>query len=129
MTGELYADRESINPRAFAVRHLVIQEVKFRKAATPTPGAQEQARLDRVARGVDVSYDGSSHTLVVRCESAEIRRVPLDELPLFSRGDTAAPGNRPLADARHWDTALETNRQVVRALVDTMLASLATGAT
>lgn len=129
MTGELYADRESINPRAFAVRHLVIQEVKFRKAAMPGNDAFQHAQLDRVARGVDVSYDSGSHALVVRCEGVAIRRVLLDELPLYARGDTAVPANQPLTDARRWDSALEKNRQFVRSLVDEMLAGLAVAAT
>ena len=128
MTRELYADRESINPRAFAVRHLVIQEVKFRKAASSAHGTNQHAQLDRVARGVDVSYDGGRHVLVVRCEGTEVRVLPLDALPLYAHGDATSPASQPGADPRRWDSALEKNRQLVRSLVEAMLAGLAVAA-
>ena len=122
MTGELYADRESINPRAFAVRHLVIQEVKFRKLGLTDSAAV--AQLDRVARGVDVIYTSATHTMTVACEGAEIRRIPLDGLALYVHGPhvDAPPG----IDARHWDTALEENRAFVRSMVNEMLQHLST---
>ncbi len=119
----LYHDRESIQPRAFALRHLIIQEVKFRKHAPL--GDAERARLDRIARGVDVDYDATAHAFVVRCEGVEVRRLPFDALTLFQRGDGAAAVQDRATDTRHWDTALERNRALVRDLVTAMASRLA----
>ncbi len=118
----LYHERESIQPRAFAVRHLVIQEVKFRKQRAP--GAALEALLDRVARGVDVEYEAATHAFIIRCERLEIRRMPLAAFALYARGDHTAPHNVPDATARRWDHALESNRARVVTLVDAMLAAL-----
>lgn len=121
----LYHDRESIQPRAFALRHLVIQEVKFRKSAPL--GDAERARLDRIARGVDVDYDATAHAFVLRCEGIEMRRLPLDALTFYRRGDTAAVAQEHATDRQHWDAALERNRALVRDLVTAMALRLATG--
>lgn len=121
MTGDLYTDRDSINPRAFAVRHLIIQEVKFRKGRA---AARDAVVLDRIARGADVVYDGATRQLVVRCEGADIRRIPLNGLTLYARGDGPAPKQLPRDDVRHWDAALEENRRIVHELVDDMAAHI-----
>ena len=93
-----------------------------------THGTNQHAQLDRAARGVDVSYDGGRHVLVVRCEGTEVRVLPLDALPLYAHGDATSPASQPGADPRRWDSALEKNRQLVRSLVDAMLAGLAVAA-
>ena len=123
--GHLYHDRESIQPRAFAVRHLVIQEVKFRKLRVADEA--QRAMLDRVARGADVEYDAATHSFVIRCDGIQIRRAPLDGFALYERGDNKAPHAVPEANVRHWDSALESNRRLVSEIVDAMIASL-TGA-
>lgn len=120
MTGDLYEDRQSINPRAFAVRHLIIQEIKFRKTGSGGGSTNTTAVLDRIARGADVTYDGDSRTLVVRFEGAEVRRIPLGGLELYTRGDVVSATPAQHDDVRHWDVALERNRRVVRELVDAM---------
>lgn len=112
----LYADRDSINPRAFAVRHMIIEEVKFRLRA----GALQRGALERVARGVTVDYDSASRGFVIALEGAEVRRLPLDSLALYHRGDAASAVQERGADVRHWDSALERNRMVIRGLVDEM---------
>jgi hypothetical protein len=112
----LYADRDSINPRAFAVRHMIIEEVKFRLRA----GAPQREALERVARGVTVDYDGASRGFVIALEGAEVRRLPLDGLALYHRGDSTNAVQERGLDVRHWDSALERNRLVIRALVDDM---------
>ena len=123
MNDGLFHDRESIQPRAFAVRHLVIQEVKFRKQRQPdTPTL---LLLERAARGADIEYDAGSHSFIVRCEGTELRRIPMDALSLYSRGDSAAVTQRTTDDLRHWDAALEENRRRISALLDDMLALLA----
>ena len=122
MNDGLFHDRESIQPRAFAVRHLVIQEVKFRKQRQPD--ASTLRLLERVARGADIEYDAGSHSYVVRCEGTELRRIPMDALSLYSRGDSAAVTQRTTDDLRHWDAALEENRRQIAALVDDMLKLL-----
>ena len=122
MTGNLFADRESIHPRAFAVRHLIIQDVKFRKLGA---SGSDTTVLDRVARGVDVGYDGETRTLVVRFEGSEIDRLPLGGLALYTRGDTATPAQDRREDVRHWDGALEDNRRVIHDLVHRLVALVA----
>ena len=112
----LYADRDSINPRAFAVRHMIIEEIKFRLRA----GAMQREALERVARGVTVDYDGATRGFVIAFEGAEVRRLPLDSLALYHRGDTTTAVQERGSDVRHWDSALERNRIVIRALVDEM---------
>lgn len=118
-----YHDRESIQPRAFALRHLVIQEVKFRKHGPL--GDAERAVLDRVARGVEVDYDAAAHTFVVRCEGADAQRLPFDALTLYHRGDSTAVAQERATDLRRWDTALEHNRVLVRDLVTAMASRIA----
>jgi len=118
-----YHDRESIQPRAFALRHLVIQEVKFRKNAPL--GDAERPVLDRIARGVDVDYDAAAHAFVVRCEGAEVRRLPFDALTFYRHGDGTAVAPERATDAQHWDDALERNRALVRDLVTAMALRLA----
>jgi hypothetical protein len=112
----LYADRDSINPRAFAVRHMIIEEIKFRLRA----GALQRDALERVARGVTVEYDSMTRGFVIALEGAEVRRLPLDSLALYHRGDTASAVQERGDDVRRWDAALERNRAVIRALVDEM---------
>lgn len=124
MTGDpAYVDRESIQPRAFAVRHLIIQEVKFRKGQSPDATTRE--RLDRVARGVEVEYDTRAHCFVLCCEGVERRRLPLDAFTLYFRGDSQHSTQRCDGDPRHWDVALEENRRLVATLVREMAAALA----
>lgn len=122
MNEPLYEDRESIHPKAFAIRHLVIQEVKFRKAGAD---AATSARLDRIARGIEVEYDTLAHAFVVRCEGTTVRHIGLETLTLYARGDTAvAHQRRDDHDVRHWDMALEENRRYIAALVDDLVARL-----
>ncbi len=123
MNEGLFHDRESIQPRAFAVRHLVIQEVKFRKQRQPD--ASTLLLLERAARGADIEYDAGSHSFIVRCEGTELRRIPMDALTLYSRGDSAAVPQRITDELQHWDTALEENRRQIAALVTDMLTMLA----
>jgi hypothetical protein len=126
MTGDaMYAGRESIQPRAFAVRHLIIQEVKFRKAQ-PLADAERRA-LDRVARGAEVEYDAASRRYVVRCEGVVVRFLPFSVLALYTRGDGEAIRQRRGDDPRHWDVALEENRREVAQLVGEMVALLSAG--
>jgi hypothetical protein len=119
----LFHDRESIQPRAFAVRHLVIQEVKFRKQRQPD--VLHLTLLERVARGVEVEYDAGPHGFIVRCEGRDVRRIPMHALSLYARGDSAAVTQRTTGDLQHWDAALEDNRREIALLVDEMLAMLA----
>lgn len=119
MTSRLFAGRESIHPRAFAVRHLIIQDVKFRKMDA---SGSDTTVLDRVARGAEVVYDGETRAIVVRFEGSEIDRLPLGTLSLYVRGDTANAAHDRRDDVRHWDGALEDNRAAIRDLVDRLIA-------
>jgi hypothetical protein len=54
----LYEPRESINPRAFAVRHALLEELEFRQRHAG--GDSERARIAALARAIDVAYDAST---------------------------------------------------------------------
>jgi hypothetical protein len=108
----LYEDRDSINPRAFAVRHMIIETVKTRLRR----GGNGRAVLERIARGAGVEYDATTRSFVISLEGNEVRRMPLDSLALYVHGDDAGRAN----DVRHWDTVLEENRRIVGGLVDEM---------
>jgi hypothetical protein len=117
--GLYYHDRESIQPRAFALRHLLVQDIKFRlQRATPTT---PRPALERIARGADFEYDGDTREFVARFEGVEVRRYALDAFVLYHRGDLANAQQAQEADTQHWDRALEQNRRLMAALVDALL--------
>jgi hypothetical protein len=118
--GLYYHDRESIQPRAFALRHLLVQDIKFRlqRATAATP----RTALERIARGADFEYDGATREFAARFEGAEVQRYPLDAFVLYHRGDLASAQQARDADTQHWDRALEQNRRTMAALVDALLA-------
>jgi hypothetical protein len=102
---------------------MIIEAVKFRLRA----GSPERSALERVARGVGVEYAGATREFVVTLDGAEVRRIPLDGLALYHRGDTAGATQERDPDVRHWDAALEKNRRVIDALVDEMRLRVAGG--
>ena len=111
-----YEPRESIHPRAFALRHALLEELKLRQQRLVGDSGREQ--LVTLARAVDVSYDASTRHFVVHgCRGASCA-VPLEALRLYEpRADTAA------ATWQRNDEILRANRALAARLID-LLSSL-----
>ncbi|MBM3907191.1 MAG: hypothetical protein FJ363_03820 [Gemmatimonadetes bacterium] len=116
----LYEPRESINPRTFALRHALLEELKFRQRSAGDTAAR--AALTALARALDVSYDATAREFVVRGAGPSAHRVPLDALQLYEpRRDAKVPS---------WDRqdeVLAANRAFAGRLVDTLLADARRG--
>jgi hypothetical protein len=114
----LYEPRESINPRTFALRHALLEELKRRQG--PLRGDVGREPLAALARALDVSYDASTRCYVVRGSGATVE-VPLEAFRCY------VP--RTDASATHWqreDELLRTNRALTSRVID-QLAEQAPG--
>lgn len=111
-----YEPRESINPRTFALRHALLEELKFRQQRFVGDSGREQ--LVALARALDVSYEASTRHFVVRgCDGASCE-VPLEALRLYEhRTDAAA------ATWQRDDEILRANRALATQVID-QLSSL-----
>jgi hypothetical protein len=110
----LYEPRESINPRTFALRHALLEELKRRQVLVR---ADERAPLVALARALDVMYDTSTRQFVVGGTRGAAARVPLDSFRFYdARTDVAS-------DAWHReDEILRANRALAARVVDQLLA-------
>jgi len=106
-----YEPRESINPRTFALRHALLEELKLRQQRVV--GEPARARLVTLARALDVSYDAGARQFVVRgCDGASCD-VPLASLRLYEPRTDAA--------ATSWqrdDEILRANRALAARVID-----------
>jgi hypothetical protein len=109
----LYEPRESINPRAFSLRHVLLEEVKLRRQRAA--GEDERARLARLARSLDVSYDAPGHRFVVRGPDGASCDVPLEALRLYEARVDAGAG-----EWRRDDEILRANRALAARLIDAL---------
>lgn len=108
----LYEPRESINLRAFALRHALLDEIRFRRAGTVD--ATRRDALSTLARVIEVSYDAPSRSFVVQAADARVD-VPLRDFRFYeARADASTAGARE-------DVVLSANRARAAALVDTLL--------
>lgn len=111
-----YEPRESINPRTFALRHALLEELKLRQQHLAGDSGQE--RLVALARALDVSYDAPTRHFVVRGSGGASCEVPLESLRLYEpRTDAAA------ATWQRDDEILSANRALAARLID-QLSSL-----
>jgi len=111
----LYEPRESINPRTFALRHALLEELKLRLHRVS--GDAGRAPLVELARALDVSYDGATRRFVVRGPKGALGEVPLEALRLYEpRVDATA------ADWQRDDDILRANRALAARLIDELLA-------
>ncbi len=115
----LYDPREPIHPRAFALRHAVLEEVKARRHGTPAPDPATEAALVAAARAVEVAWDADRHGFAVRAGDAEVALVPLADFRVYERRPADAP---VIADRT--DPALAANRALAARLLDGVLARL-----
>jgi hypothetical protein len=105
-----YEPRESINPRAFALRHALLEELKRRQGLLHGDIGREP--LMALARALDVSYDATRRRYVVRGGNAMVE-VPLEAFRCYL----------PRADASsvHWqqeDEVLQANRALASRVID-----------
>lgn len=110
----LYEPRESINPRTFALRHALLEELKRRQGLLHGDVGREP--LVALARALDVSYDASTRRYVVRGNDAMVE-VPLEAFRCY------VP--RTDASAAHWqreDELLRANRTLTSSVIDQLAA-------
>ncbi len=110
----LYEPRESINPRTFALRHVLLEELKLRSRRSV--GADATDPWAALARALDVSYDAAARQFVVRGVGDAACTVPLDALRLYEpRTDTTTVWQRE-------DEILRANRALAARLIDELSA-------
>lgn len=111
----LYEPRESINPRTFALRHALLEELKRRQGRLQGDVGRES--LVALARALDVSYDTSTRCYVVRGDDAMVE-VPLEAFRCY------VP--RTDASSAHWEQAdeiLRANRALTSGIIDQLIAT------
>lgn len=110
----LYEPRESINPRTFALRHALLEELKRRQGLLRHD--VERAPLAALARALDVSYDAATRRYTVRGNDVMVE-VPLEAFRCYvARTD---------ASALHWeqeDEILRANRVLTSSVMDQLAA-------
>lgn len=110
----LYEPRESINPRTFALRHALLEELKRRQGLPHGDVGRES--LVALARVLDVSYDAATRRYVVRGDNAMVE-VPLEAFRCY------VP--RTDASVAHWerdDEILRANRALTSIIIDQLAA-------
>lgn len=106
-----YEPRESINPRAFALRHALLEELKLRQQRLVGDAGRDG--LVALARALDVSYDAPGRHFVVRGSDGASCDVPLEALRLYEQRTDAA--------AAAWqrdDEILRANRALAARVID-----------
>jgi hypothetical protein len=111
-----YEPRESINPRTFALRHALLEELKLRQQRLVGDSGRE--RLVALARALDVAYDASARHFVVRGSDGASCDVPLEALRLYEQRADAAS-----AEWQRNDEILRSNRALAAWVID-QLSSL-----
>ena len=118
-----YATRERINPKAFALRHLIIEEIKFRKLSNQIQIDAEK-RWDRIARGIMVSFLPRRKLYEIYFEGRLFTYISKDQVTFYLRGDTERGQQTQAKLAARLpelsDGILEKNRQFVVSLVNVM---------
>jgi hypothetical protein len=118
----LYEPRESINPRTFALRHALLEELKLRQRHLAAGAAREP--LVALARALDVMYDVATRHFVVTGGRGREIRISLNDFQCYDA--------RVDAKAATWereDAVLRANRALAARVIDQLLAPPATGAT
>jgi hypothetical protein len=106
----LYEPRESINPRTFALRHALLEELKRRQWLLDADANSEP--LDTLARALDVSYDTATRRYHVT-NGRVVIEVPIEAFRCY------AP--RTDASSTQWqqeDPILRANRDLASSLID-----------
>lgn len=111
----LYEPRESINPRTFALRHALLEELKLRQRRADEPG---RAPLAELARALDVSYETAGRQFVVLGSHGASCQVALTDVRLYeARADAAG------SSWQREDDILKANRRLAASVIDRLLAA------
>ena len=110
----LYEPRESINPRTFALRHALLEELKRRQGLLSGDVGREP--LVALARTLDVSYDASTRRYVVRSNDAMVE-VPLEAFRCYVPRTDASTTNW-----QREDELLRANRALTSSVIDQLTA-------
>lgn len=111
----LYEPRESINPRTFALRHALLEELKRRQGLLRGEVGREP--LVALARALDVGYDASTRHYLVRGGDVMVE-VPLEAFRCYVPRTDASSG--------HWeqeDEILRANRLLTSGIIDQLLTT------
>ncbi len=113
----LYEPRESINPRIFALRHVLLEELKLRQRRVTGDAGRNQ--LAALARALDVSYDVAMRQFIVRGSGGVSCEVPLTEVRLFEPRSDATADATPDAWQRE-DEILRANRALAARVIESL---------
>lgn len=111
-TSEQYPSRDSIDPRAFAVRHMILEEIKTRKLR-----GDRNTKLNQLAREVSVTCTPRDRVYVVSVGNNPCATIPMSEILLYQRGDGGEGREANPKD----DPILASNNQVAASIVDSLL--------
>lgn len=111
-TSEQYPSRDSIDPRAFAVRHMILEEIKTRKLR-----GDRSTKLNELARAVSVTCAPRDKLYVVSIGNKPCATIPMSEILLYQRGD----GGEGRESIPKDDPILASNNQVSASIVDSLL--------
>ena len=112
----LFEPREPINPRAFAVRHVLLEEIQRRQEAVPAGRARD--RLAALARAIDVGYTVETRCYAVRAAGTTALEVPLAAFRFYQQREDASPDSAALRDV-----ILDANRDQARRIIDALVAA------
>ena len=116
-----YTQRQPINRKAFAFRHMILEEIKYRKLSKNL-SANRIAILDKISRGIRVTFVVSQKFYEIFFQGGSFKKVGNDQIVLFLRGDNDAGKRSQLElEAKQdqlSDAILKKNRDFVKDLVD-----------
>lgn len=109
---EQYPERDSIDPRAFAFRHMLLEEIKTRKI-----NGDRRPELAELARGLSVTYAPHDKVYIVKVDGEQSIQVGADEVLLYQRGER---DDSTVAYGRE-DPILAVNNRLAVAIVEDLL--------
>ena len=122
-----YTSRTPISRKAFAVRHMFLEEIKFRHFELPfNAKTEEKDLLEKLAQELFVEITTSGYQIMLN--GVVVTQVAKEDLDLFVRGDT--PDSMDQQEKQHLfteneaDKVLTKNNNQVTKLVDTLLEYL-----
>lgn len=120
----LYEPREAILRRVFAIRHMLLEEIKHRRfGLKATPNSTLDLRLVRLARGLAVERVANGYAVSV--EGKVVLTLAPNELSLYVRGDqpryVEAQATQHLRSPTTPDQALLLNRKRISEILDVLL--------
>ena len=123
-TNTPYTSRKPISRNAFAVRHMLLEEIKFRYYEMPfNAKTEEKELLERLAQELFVEISTKGYQIMLN--GVVVEQVAKEALNLFVRGDTPEhidqQVKKHLVTESETDEVLTNNNRQVTKLVDTLL--------